>query len=332
MPPPRTGTIEPLKRADGTRYFRARIRLADGSRVRVDVPEKYSTPAGGKSAEERAELYALALQEREDEGGEQGPLLVARRAHEIDQRRDGTTTLNAFADEVFDRREAEGKSSVGRERRMWKARVSDRIGSLPVTTIPKEKIEDFRDYLDGEVRARIASGKAEGISGKTAMIVWTLVRTTFKEAINCRDRSKRVRSDDPTLGVLPPLKTRARRKTFIFPSEFAVLMSCELVPLEWRELYAICAYLYLRPSELRALTFEHVELDAGVVSVVVAYDEEAGATKATKTERGQREVPIPPALLPLLKACANARQRRAPSLRCSPRLRTTSAPRCSACT
>ena len=89
----------------------------------------------------------------------------------IDQRRDGTTTLNAFADEVFDRREAEGKSSVGRERRMWKARVSDRIGSLPVTTIPKEKIEDFRDYLDGEVRARIASGKAEGISGKTAMIV-----------------------------------------------------------------------------------------------------------------------------------------------------------------
>ena len=54
--------------------------------------------------------------------------------------------------------------------RMWKARVSDRIGSLPVTTIPEEKIEDFRDYLDGEVRARIASGKAEGISGKTAMI------------------------------------------------------------------------------------------------------------------------------------------------------------------
>ena len=39
-----------------------------------------------------------------------------------------------------------------------------------------------------------------------------------------------------------------------------------------------------------------------MVSVVVAYDEEAGETKATKTERGQREVPIPPALLPLLKS------------------------------
>jgi integrase len=32
----------------------------------------------------------------------------------------------------------------------------------------------------------------------------------------------------------------------------------------------------------------------------VAYDEEAKLTKGTKTERGQREVPIPPALRPLL--------------------------------
>jgi integrase len=109
-----------------------------------------------------------------------------------------------------------------------------------------------------------------------------------------------VRADDPTLGVLPPLKTRARKKTFIFPSEFATLMASPLVPLEWRELYAVAAYLYLRPGELRALTFEHVNLDAGVVSVVMAYDEEAGETKATKTERGQREVPIPAALVPVL--------------------------------
>jgi hypothetical protein len=52
-----------------------RIGLADGARVRVDVPEKYSTPAGGRTAEERAELYALAAQEREDETGE----LLAKR-------------------------------------------------------------------------------------------------------------------------------------------------------------------------------------------------------------------------------------------------------------
>lgn len=173
-------------------------------------------------------------------------------------------------------------TSVGRERRIWKARVSQRLGASPIATVPKEKIEDFRDSLDGEVRKRISGGRRDGISGKMAMIIWTLVRTVFKEAVNCRDRSQRVRADDPTLGVLPPLKTRARRKTFIFPSQFATLVACKLVSLEWRELYAVAAYLYLRPGELRALTFEHIDLDAGIVSVVAAYDEEAEETKATR--------------------------------------------------
>ena len=55
MPPPRTGSLECLRRADGTRYFRARIRLADDSRERIDVPEQYSRPAGGVSGRDRAE-------------------------------------------------------------------------------------------------------------------------------------------------------------------------------------------------------------------------------------------------------------------------------------
>ncbi len=79
--------------------------------------------------------------------------------------------------------------------------------------------------------------------------------------------------------------------------------------MEWRELYAVAAYLYLRPGELRALTFAQVDLDAGVVSVVAAYDEETEETKATKTEKGQREVPIPPALHPLLSAMRRRAER-----------------------
>jgi integrase len=316
MPPPRTGSVEPLKRANGRTYYRARIRLADKTRERVDVPEKFCTPAGGKTAEERAELYALAVQEREDETGE---LLAKKRENSKRSLPGEAKTLDAFAAGVFDRRKAEGKSSVGRERRMWKARVSERLGILPVATVTKDKVEDFRDYLDAEVRMRIAGGKDDGISGKTAMIVWTLVRTVFKQAVNCRERSKRVRSDDPTLGVLPPLKTRARKKTFIFPSEFAMLMACKHVPLAWRETYAIAAYLYLRPGELRALTLQHVDIEAGVVCIVVAYDEEADETKPTKTEKGQREVPIPEALLPLLRGM---RQRGKPEALVAPLLRT----------
>src|SRR5271155_1528795 len=140
MPPPRTGSLEKYRRSDGRIYYRARIRLADGTRARVDVPEKYTTSAGGKTAEQRAELYAEALQEREDDTGE---LLAKNRANEA-RTRMGNNALDAFAEHVFQRREGEGKRSVGRERRMWKARVSERLGSLDVASVSKDQIEDFR--------------------------------------------------------------------------------------------------------------------------------------------------------------------------------------------
>jgi hypothetical protein len=75
--PARTGSVESFKRVDGTTYFRGRIRLGDGSRKWIDVPEKHSTPAGGKTARECADLYVAARQERDDETGE---LLTQKRA------------------------------------------------------------------------------------------------------------------------------------------------------------------------------------------------------------------------------------------------------------
>jgi hypothetical protein len=77
MPARRTGTVDKYERASGRICYRARIRLADGTRARVDIPARYCVAAGGKTAEQRADLYAEAVQEREDEKGE---LLAARRA------------------------------------------------------------------------------------------------------------------------------------------------------------------------------------------------------------------------------------------------------------
>src|SRR5215472_9963714 len=74
MPRARTGSIEKRRRKNGTTYYRARIRLADGSRIRVDVPRKYAT-------DDDAEVYALAVQEREDERGE---LLAAKKKREAE--------------------------------------------------------------------------------------------------------------------------------------------------------------------------------------------------------------------------------------------------------
>jgi hypothetical protein len=57
------------------------------------------------------------------------------------------------------------------------------------------------------------------------------------------------------MGVLPPERGESKQRTLIYPAELRALLVHVDVPLEWREVYAIAAYLYLRPGELRALTW-----------------------------------------------------------------------------
>jgi hypothetical protein len=58
-------------------YLRACNRFADDSRVRVNVPEKYAKPAGGKTAKERTDPRGQArvedgAQRLEDQGEPSG--------------------------------------------------------------------------------------------------------------------------------------------------------------------------------------------------------------------------------------------------------------------
>ncbi len=299
MPVPRTGYVEPLKRADGSTYFRARIRLADGARARVDVPEKYSTPAGGRTGRERAELYAEALQEREDETHE---LLEARRAAARAPATAGSAdeTCTQYFDRLSRLRSRSGIGGTKDERWTWNKWIAPRIGNKPVRTVEREQIEDVRDALDEAVREYMAEGPGHGASGKTALNAWSVLRTTFKEAFSSRDRRLRVRADDPSTGIKPPLRTDARKKTFLYPAETSDLLACEDVPREWREVYAIALYTYMRPNELRALRRADVDLVHGVIHVTKAWDKRTSKVAAPKTANGIRDVPIEPALRPLL--------------------------------
>jgi integrase len=57
----------------------------------------------------------------------------------------------------------------------------------------------------------------------------------------------------------------------------------------------------VRPDELQGLTWRDVDFTAGTVSVSKAIDARTGEPKALpKTERAVRDVPIDPALMPLL--------------------------------
>jgi integrase len=94
----------------------------------------------------------------------------------------------------------------------------------------------------------------------------------------------------------------------VYPVEASTLLACRGVPLPWRETYAVACYLYLRPGELRALTYGDVDFAAHVVHVTKAYDEITREVKAPTTRNGVRDVPIHPNLVPLLRRLVEGRQ------------------------
>jgi integrase len=307
MPPPRTGYVEPRRRADGATSFVARIRLRDGSRERVKVPEGYSSPAGGQTARERAELYALARQEREDETGELFEARNKRKAEQAKQHdeRHGETCTRYFG-RFLGHRQAVGKVRRGRDlESAWSVWIAPKIGGKPIAGITRDDVEDVRDALDSAVAERKKAGGRAGLSGARARNVWSVLTSMMKEACTSKRRDLRVRADNPCATVQPPDKTAGKAKTFIYPTEFLKLAACANVPRAWRELYAVACYLYLRPGELRALLWTDVDFDAGVVHVTKAYDEDSKTVKAPKTRNGVRDVPIPATLVPLLKAMSD---------------------------
>lgn len=294
-------SVEPFTRRDGTIYYRARILLADGTRERVDVPEKYAY------SEERRAMYAAAVQEREDERGE----ILAKKRERIAAKQTATLppvgpeTVARYRDRLNLHRDELGKGKG--DPSAWKAWINPRLGPLPMATVPREEIETFRDTLDAQIATHKRTEGREGLSPKRALNIWSEVTTTFKAAVNAKQRDLRVRTDNPCDGVEPPEKGDSKRKTFIYPAELHALLSGD-APLEWREVYAIGSYLYLRPGELRALTWGDVDTSARVVHVTKAYDEREGETKTPKTARGVRDVPIPPTLLPLLERMQKDRE------------------------
>lgn len=304
----RKGTFEVATFTDGTTVFRGRLRLADGTKSdRFDLPEGLD--------ETKARAYLAALQAEEDRTG---VLLAAKleRARDVAAARgEGAVgeTCNAYFTRFLEHRKAVGK--VRRTRDLegaWNTWIAPKLGNKPIAEVSRDDVEDVRDALDEEVARRKKEGGLAGLSAARARNVWSVLTSMMKEACTSKKRDLRVRADNPCRDVQPPDKGDARTKTFIYPVEFLTLMTCEDVPLAWRELYALACYLYLRPGELRALVWSDVDFAAGVVHVTKAYDEDSETVKAPKTRNGVRDVPIPATLLPLLSRMHEGKDASAP--------------------
>ncbi len=294
-----SGKVEALKRADGTPYYRARITLADDSRVRVDVPAKYSTPAGGKTARERAELYAAAAQEREDDTGE---LLTKKRAKgAVVMMSQAETCAQYFtrwneARRVRTPRQAKADESVFR---LW---LDDRIGATPIATVTRQQLIDLSHALD------VLAAKGEAFGEKRARNIFSVASAMFRDAYTSKDSSLRVLAANPMCDVpWPERGGRSALKQMLFPAELLALASCPETPLVRARLYVVTLYTATRAAEARILATSHVDLEHGSVRILGADDPTArkatGKASVKSTKGGKsRLVTLEATLAPLLAA------------------------------
>lgn len=192
-------------------------------------------------------------------------------------------------------------------RSAWYAWISPVIGAKCWPDVTVADAEDVRDRLDEAIAARRTHGPGRGrLTGRSALDAWHVLTAAARAARRCKRRDLRALEGLPTpcADVEPPgdaVSRRARRKTFVYPSECARLLACRRVPRVWREVYAIAGYTYLRPGELRVLRWPDVDLSHRLVHVSKAFHYGTEEPKEPKTPAGIRDVPIPRALVPLLR-------------------------------
>jgi integrase len=270
--------------------------------VRVTLPKPAGWPRGKEAPRESVDLSPQI-----GPGAFELAKTVAKGVSDAKRRpptvtADGSESCSDYFGRLATHRAELGRRGGAKDRSAWNKWIAPYIGHLPIGKVTRDDVEAVRDALDAAIREHARTMRKKGVGGKRARNIWTVLVTTFKAATTAKRKDLRVRSDNPCVGVLPPEKGTSRSRTFVYPVEMVKLLSCKDVPLEWRELYAIAYYLYLRPGELRVLTFGDLDFDAGVAHVTKAYDEDRKETKGPKSGAGTRDVPIHPNLRPLLEA------------------------------
>lgn len=205
---------------------------------------------------------------------------------------DQRETLDAWVERWY----SSTRSKVSRpkdERRQYELWIRPTLGQLGITTISRADVERWVEQMDRHVAVgRLRSG--------TAMRLWSFLLAILRDASTSKVRELRVRQDNPARGVRSPDREERRASTFLYPSEFLRLVSCEDVPLVFRQLYAVGVYLYPRAGELRVLRWEDVDMTTGRVHIHRAGKRD-GSEGRTKTS-ADRQFVAERTLLPLLRA------------------------------
>ena len=280
----RTGTIEPFTRADGTRYYRGKIHLGDGTRERVDVDEPHYFD------EDAARAFVAETQTQEDRFGK-------RLARKRGLPEPATETVEDYADRWIEDRGARGIAGASHDKGRLTNHVLPIIGPLGISAVKREDIERVVENLDSKIL--LTEDDDDHLSWKTVSNVWVLVTKMFDDAVNSKNRRLRVRTDNPASGVRAPERGVRKARAYLWPSEFNRLVRCEQVDARFRVLYAFAVFSFMRSGEMEALTWGDVDLEHAVIHIHKAVDRATREVKSTKSGEARR-IPIEPALVSLL--------------------------------
>lgn len=281
----RSGGVARFLDKDGKVYLRGRIRLADGSRERIDLPEELTH----EKAAAAARAWVAAVQKGEDRDGK---FLLAKLTRKAEKNGlpppHGETVAAYFSRRCASRHIKSLKDERGRMNK-W---VLPQIGNLAIATVTPRDLQILVAKLDDAAREGI-------ISGKTAKNVWGHVTKMFMDACKSKLVELRVRDDNPCALVEGPNPGHLKDEPFLTPAELLALLNSERTPVRWARIFAITTYLMLRRGELEALDCSDIHVEDGYVLVHRAVDRE-GKTGLTKTGK-TRPVGIEPTLVPLLQ-------------------------------
>jgi integrase len=210
-------------------------------------------------------------------------------------------TVNEYADEWLEEREARGNSTVGHDKSRLTRHVLPVIGTKAMVAVEREDIERVVEALDRKIL--LPAEHAEHLEWKSASNVWVLVTKMFDDAVNAKKRELRVRDTNPAKEVKGPERGEAKAKQYLYPSEFSKLVNFtdeQKIPLRFRTLYAAAVYTFMRAGEIEALTWDDVDLEHGVIHITKAVDRKTSEVKSTKTGETRR-IPIEANLRPMLE-------------------------------
>lgn len=196
-----------------------------------------------------------------------------------------TAYLDGMADGTITKRDRTSykPSAIRAYRQAVERRLLKPIGGRKLADVTRFELQDLVDRWS-----------ADGLDASTVRNTLLPLRATYRRAI-----ARGVVQVNPTTGLELPA-VQGRRDRVAPPLDAAALVAA-LDSEHDAAVWATAFYAGLRYGELRALRWEDVNLDVGVIHVRRSWDAQAGEI-APKSKAGKRRLPIAAELRPRLAA------------------------------